>query len=68
MTILNPNPSFSITMGLETPNRAGMLASIAQAIASVGGNISAKSKFKAFPIAPCSSIAAARSGWKARFL
>jgi malate dehydrogenase (oxaloacetate-decarboxylating) len=41
MTILNPNPSFSITMGLETPNRAGMLASIAQAIASVGGNISA---------------------------
>jgi malate dehydrogenase (oxaloacetate-decarboxylating) len=39
--ILTPNPSFSITMRLETPNRAGMLASIAQAIASVGGNISA---------------------------
>ncbi len=38
---LTPNPSFSITMRLETPNRAGMLASIAQAIASVGGNISA---------------------------
>jgi malate dehydrogenase (oxaloacetate-decarboxylating) len=41
MTKLTPNPSFSITMRLETPNRAGMLASIAQAIASVGGNISA---------------------------
>ncbi len=40
-TKLTPNPSFSITMRLETPNRAGMLASIAQAIASVGGNISA---------------------------
>jgi malate dehydrogenase (oxaloacetate-decarboxylating) len=41
MTQLNPNPSFSITLRLETPNRAGMLASISQAIASVGGNISA---------------------------
>jgi malate dehydrogenase (oxaloacetate-decarboxylating) len=41
MTQLTPNSSFSITMRLETPNRAGMLASIAQAIASVGGNISA---------------------------
>jgi malate dehydrogenase (oxaloacetate-decarboxylating) len=41
MTQLTPNPSFSITMRLETPHKSGMLASIAQAIASVGGNISA---------------------------
>lgn len=38
---LTPNPSFGITMRLEVPNRAGMLASIAQSIASVGGNIRA---------------------------
>jgi malate dehydrogenase (oxaloacetate-decarboxylating) len=40
MVNLNPTSSFSISMHLEVPNRAGMLASIAQAIASVGGNIS----------------------------
>jgi malate dehydrogenase (oxaloacetate-decarboxylating) len=41
MTNLTPNPSFSITMRLETPNKSGMLASVTHAIASVGGNISA---------------------------
>jgi malate dehydrogenase (oxaloacetate-decarboxylating) len=40
MVNLNPTSSFSISMHLEVPNRSGMLASIAQAIASVGGNIS----------------------------
>ncbi len=39
MVQLTPNPSFSLTIRLETPNRAGMLASITQAIASEGGNI-----------------------------
>jgi malate dehydrogenase (oxaloacetate-decarboxylating) len=40
MVNLNPTSSFSISMHLEVPNRSGMLASIAQGIASVGGNIS----------------------------
>ena len=39
MVNLTPNPSFSVTMRLELPNRAGMLASVAQAIATVGGNL-----------------------------
>jgi malate dehydrogenase (oxaloacetate-decarboxylating) len=39
MVELTPNPSFSLTIRLETPNRAGMLANVTQAIASVGGNI-----------------------------
>jgi malate dehydrogenase (oxaloacetate-decarboxylating) len=39
MVQLNPNPSYSLTIRLELPNRAGMLASVTQAIASVGGNI-----------------------------
>ena len=39
MVNLTPNPSFSVTIRLELPNRAGMLASVAQAIASVGGNL-----------------------------
>jgi malate dehydrogenase (oxaloacetate-decarboxylating) len=39
MVNLNPNPSYSVTMRLELPNRAGMLASVAQAIANVGGNL-----------------------------
>jgi malate dehydrogenase (oxaloacetate-decarboxylating) len=39
MVNLNPTSSFSISMHLEVPNRSGMLASIAQGIASVGGNI-----------------------------
>ncbi len=40
MVNLNPTSSFSISMHLEIPNRSGMLASVAQGIASVGGNIS----------------------------
>ncbi|NEP72401.1 MAG: NAD-dependent malic enzyme [Okeania sp. SIO2G4] len=39
MVELTPNPSFSLTIRLETPNRTGMLASVTQAIASEGGNI-----------------------------
>jgi malate dehydrogenase (oxaloacetate-decarboxylating) len=39
MVHLTPNPSFSLTIRLEVPNRAGMLASVTQAIASVGGNL-----------------------------
>ncbi|HEY9694309.1 MAG TPA: malic enzyme-like NAD(P)-binding protein [Oculatellaceae cyanobacterium] len=39
MVSLNPNSSFSVTMRLEVPNRAGMLASVTQAIAALGGNI-----------------------------
>ncbi len=39
MVNLNPTSSFSISMHLEVPNRSGMLASVAQSIASVGGNI-----------------------------
>ncbi len=37
MTNLTPNSSFSLTMRLQLPNRAGMLAQVTQAIASVGG-------------------------------
>lgn len=40
MTHLTPNSSFSVTMRLELPNRAGMLASVTQAIANAGGNCS----------------------------
>lgn len=36
---LTPNSSFSLTMRLQIPNRTGMLAKVAQAIASVGGNL-----------------------------
>lgn len=39
MVELTPNPSFSLTIRLQLPNRAGMLASVMQAIASVGGNL-----------------------------
>jgi malate dehydrogenase (oxaloacetate-decarboxylating) len=39
MVHLTPNPSFSLTIRVEVPNRAGMLASVTQAIASVGGNL-----------------------------
>ena len=39
MVKLTPNPSFSLTISLETPNRTGMLAKVTQAIASEGGNI-----------------------------
>jgi malate dehydrogenase (oxaloacetate-decarboxylating) len=40
MISLNPNPSYSLTLRLELINRAGSLASVTQAIASVGGNLS----------------------------
>lgn len=39
MVDLTPNPSFSLTIRLAIPNRAGMLASVTQAIADVGGNL-----------------------------
>lgn len=39
MVDLTPNPSFSLTIRLQVPNRAGMLASVTQAIAEVGGNL-----------------------------
>jgi malate dehydrogenase (oxaloacetate-decarboxylating) len=39
MADLTPNPSFSLTIRVQVPNRAGMLASVTQAIAEVGGNL-----------------------------
>ena len=39
MVTLSPNPSYSLTLLLELPNRAGSLASVMQAIADVGGNL-----------------------------
>jgi malate dehydrogenase (oxaloacetate-decarboxylating) len=39
MVDLTPNPSFSLTIRLAIPNRAGMLATVTQAIADVGGNL-----------------------------
>ncbi|MCM1982981.1 NAD-dependent malic enzyme [Lyngbya confervoides] len=39
MAQLTPNPSFSVTLHLEIPNRAGMLAQVVSAIGDVGGNI-----------------------------
>jgi malate dehydrogenase (oxaloacetate-decarboxylating) len=39
MVQLTPNPSYSLTLRLALPNRAGMLASVTGAIASVGGNL-----------------------------
>lgn len=39
MVQLTPNPSYSLAIRIELPNRAGMLASVTQAIASVGGNL-----------------------------
>ncbi len=39
MVDLTPNPSFSLTIRIEVPNRTGMLASVTQAIAQVGGNL-----------------------------
>jgi len=39
MVQLTPNPSYSLAIRMELPNRAGMLASVTQAIASVGGNL-----------------------------
>lgn len=39
MVELTPNPSFSLTIRIALPNRAGMLANVTSAIASAGGNI-----------------------------
>lgn len=39
MVDLTPNPSFSLAIRLQIPNRAGMLASVTGAIAEVGGNL-----------------------------
>lgn len=39
MVDLTPNPSFSLTIRVQVPNRAGMLASVTGAIAEVGGNL-----------------------------
>lgn len=39
MVELTPNSSFSLTIRLQLPNRAGMLATVTQAIASQGGNL-----------------------------
>ncbi len=39
MVNLTPNPSYSLTIRLELPNQAGTLASVTQAIASVGGSL-----------------------------
>ncbi|NET10084.1 MAG: NAD-dependent malic enzyme, partial [Symploca sp. SIO2B6] len=40
MVNLTPNSSFSLTIRFRIPNQAGMLAEIARAIATAGGNIS----------------------------
>lgn len=39
MVNLTPNPSFSVTIRLQLPNKAGMLAPVIHAIAATGGNI-----------------------------
>lgn len=39
MVNLTPNASFSLTIRIQIPNQAGMLAAVAQAIAAAGGNL-----------------------------
>lgn len=39
MVALTPNPSYSVTLRLRIPNRAGTLAQVTQAIADVGGSL-----------------------------
>ncbi len=39
MVNLTPNASFSLTIHVQIPNQAGMLAAVAQAIATAGGNL-----------------------------
>ncbi len=39
MVDLTPNPSFSLAIRLQIPNRPGMLSSVTQAIAVAGGNL-----------------------------
>jgi len=38
MVNLTPNPSFSLTLRIQLPNQAGMLAEVTQAIGSAGGS------------------------------
>ncbi len=39
MTDLTPNSSFSLTIRFQLPNRPGMLATVTQAISTLGGNL-----------------------------
>ncbi|MGD1901491.1 MAG: NAD-dependent malic enzyme [Geitlerinemataceae cyanobacterium] len=39
MVELTPNPSYSLTVRCQIPNKAGMLANIVNAVASVGGSL-----------------------------
>jgi malate dehydrogenase (oxaloacetate-decarboxylating) len=39
MSYLTPNPSYSVTLRVQIPNQAGMLANITQAIADSGGSL-----------------------------
>jgi malate dehydrogenase (oxaloacetate-decarboxylating) len=39
MATLTPNPSFSLTLHVEIPNRVGMLAQVVQSIGEAGGNL-----------------------------
>jgi malate dehydrogenase (oxaloacetate-decarboxylating) len=39
MSQLNPNPSYSLTIRVQLPNRAGMLSSAIRALADAGGNL-----------------------------
>ncbi len=39
MTNLTPNPSFSLTIRFQVPNRPGMLASVTKAISTLGGSM-----------------------------
>ncbi|HIK46866.1 MAG TPA: ACT domain-containing protein, partial [Leptolyngbyaceae cyanobacterium M65_K2018_010] len=39
MANLTPNSSYSLSLRLKIPNRAGMLARVTQAIAEAGGNL-----------------------------
>lgn len=39
MPTLNPNPSYSLTIRLQLPHQAGMLATVTHAIATAGGSI-----------------------------
>jgi malate dehydrogenase (oxaloacetate-decarboxylating) len=39
MTQLTPNPSYSLTIRFQVPNRPGMLASVTKAVSTLGGNM-----------------------------
>jgi malate dehydrogenase (oxaloacetate-decarboxylating) len=40
MSKLTPNPSYSVSMLIELPNTAGKLATVINALAAEGGNLS----------------------------